>query len=205
MSQRDAFLLLFLMLGIPGCGPQSAKAPALPDVEQFGHLGKSKQGEYQCALPYWQKNNRVLFLGFAEYPGKPFGPAYFVVVGLPRDSKNISFNASPGIGHVDKPNAWIAIPQATTGGPSIEYQVLKDAHKEHFKIGETGYDLAAGRVFLLDQAAKPPVVQQLKVDLAALFAGAGAEPSREVFSAALEKLRSEQQHARAFLDKLEGK
>src|SRR5262245_46014170 len=118
MNQRLAILALFLMLGSAGCGgtqsPQPAKEQrppspkeqakdAAPDVESYGHLGQSSMssGEqrYQCALPHWQKNKRVLFLGVVEYPGRPLGPAYFVLVRLPPDYSGSSFAANPSINH----------------------------------------------------------------------------------------------------------
>lgn len=190
----------FLTLGVlplvvaGGCGKGAG------GVEGFGHLGQSKtqSGDkvWECRLPYWQKGNRVLLLGVAASPAKPLGPVFLAIVRLP------SHNESAFQGGVESnPAADVVqrVLQSVGHGPLIEYSVEKEPHRERFRIGDTDYSLEAGRVFLMDQMAKPPTVTQVQADLSATFSDDLGNPSKEELTEAIQRLRKEHETVDQFL------
>jgi hypothetical protein len=213
MRQLASVILFFPFLIPVGCGSgrdgtqlrpiESAQAP-LPRETAFGSLGDFKIGDFEGQIPFYLDGDLMVYLPLSGYPGKAFGPAYVLVMRLPHTGTTLydsGMIVSSDFLHInpaqlDSKGRTFRFNYGVSGKPLVE----------QFSVGDKNYPPEAGRVFLIDLTADPPIVNQLLADLADLpIVHPGSSPSRDDLKAAVEKLSGKDKVIRDFVASIEKK
>jgi hypothetical protein len=149
-----------------------AKNTAPPDVEEASHIGPASTGDSggtsSLKAPYWMKGKRLVLSGYAEYPGRPYGPAYLILL-RKTDPQKKHWATQVGTGGSSKVHLHVEF-EASKGQPFwLKSDLGLGQVIEQVRLGETSYPLEDGRLFLVDLGTLPVSVTQLKVDIANLL------------------------------------
>jgi hypothetical protein len=144
--------------------------------------GKPPVGPFEACDYFWQDERHWLYLVVAEYPGRPKGPVALVIARVPPGPKPGGRNVS---------GAQIVFTTQTDLDPTqpgraeVVWELDKDM-RESMRIGGKEYDLARGRVFLVDAVSQPVSAHQINTGLGGTFKAPG--PDFEKLGAELESL-----------------
>jgi hypothetical protein len=196
------FGLMVLVLFV-GCSTEkklgATKPGAVPAQDEFfGHIGEGSSAsgdqKWEYQVPIWQKGARGLLLAVAGWPGRATAPVFFMIARFP-DGNGFGQSARHGINLESEPGTKIflsvTLSRGTVDAPSVVYRLAEGSHKETIEIGDKGYALTEGRVFLLDQTTSPHSIRQLNADLNKLFPSGGKNVSKKDFAQVVKELRNQ--------------
>jgi hypothetical protein len=204
------FALLFLPLACSPAKDSGQQRPAetvtapLSRSTEFGSLGYYKIGEFEAQVPFYIDGDLMVYWLLSGYPGKPFGPASALVMRLPHSGSTL-FDSGVS---VTSDSLEINPAQLDSKGRTFRfhYGVSGKPLMEQLSAGGKSYQPEAGRVFLIDLTADPPIVTQVRTDLTDVsVARPGGSPGMDELKAAVEKLASKDKAIRDFLASIEKK
>jgi hypothetical protein len=191
-----------------------------------------KIGQFEAGAPSYRDGDLNVYMPLSGYPGKPLGLAFVLItrlapisttlhedgVGCASDhlvicpaqldskGRRFRFKCTAGIDEKGEIFRGTPVPEMFAAGqinpqnpPAVGQKGEIDYPAEKF----TRYNPEAGRVFLLDLAADPPSVTQVKIALEDLLHRPGQVPSLDEMKAGVEKLASKDKAVRDFLDRIE--
>lgn len=149
-----------------------------------GVLGQtsSARGDktYAIAAPFIRKGDRMAVSGYAEHPGRTRGAVWLLLVRLNDKWRNEAIGGWGGNSGNDIAYGHASYTAKDGKLFTIKYALNADP-PETFSLGDKAYNLAAGRLFVIDLRTAPVNVMQLNEDVTALL------PKEDAASGQLEK------------------
>jgi hypothetical protein len=189
-TNRSLVLMLGLMV-LTSCSK--------PTFTGHGHLqevsGRDQHGPHALKSPFVIDGGIMTFILFSEFAGKPLDAAALVTVRQNTEG-DYSYSGEANSGKDDL--VWLQ--RFGTRSPQdaeFRYEIEFEPLRERVYVTEKEYELAAGRIFLIDCTTEPTKVEQLGADLNTIAADLAPDP--ESVRVALKTLRDSEKQVRDFL------
>jgi hypothetical protein len=195
--------LTLVPLSCSGNGTPGGNAPDDREVEESSDLGQSSGGSgdarYAIKCSYWRKGDHMVVCGVSEYPNRPQGPAFLLLLKL--TSRGGGFGSANSVSSDGEQTGWShGFRGAADRTHTVAYQIKHNPLGERFTLEDHEVPFDAGRVILIDLTAKTVQAAQVKAALKELLPE--GDPDWRDLKEAVQKLRAQDDKVRAFWPEL---